>query len=69
MSKVYNIENQVILRVPSEISKRINDSIKNEDSKNRDFIELIPFYENLNDSDSLKFQYYTHLLPLILLNA
>ena len=33
MSQVYNIENQVILRVPSEIAKRINDSIKKEDSK------------------------------------
>ena len=58
MSKVYEVENQLILRIPPEIAKRINDSMNKEDSKDPDCVELIPFYENPNDSDSLKFQYW-----------
>jgi len=56
MSKVYDVENQLILRVPPEIAKKINESMAKIDNKETDFFEMIPFYEN-SESDSLKFQF------------
>lgn len=53
MSKVYESENQLILRVPIEIARKINESI--ERGKDPDFIELIPLTEK-DDTEPMKFK-------------
>jgi len=58
MSKIYETENQLILRVPPEVAKKINESMnKMDDKQESDFLELIPYYENPQDQDTLKFQF------------
>jgi len=43
MSKVYDVENQLILRVPPEIAKKINESMAKIDNKETDFFRNDPF--------------------------
>jgi len=65
MSKIYNTENQVILRLPLEIARKVNSVIeKNEQPPEgaekvqnpEDFLELIP-YSDKDGSESQRFQY------------
>lgn len=56
MSKIFDYENQFILRVPESIADKLNKIIDNEDQK-QNFLDLIPYVENDETGDCLKFKY------------
>jgi hypothetical protein len=58
MSKVYEVENQVILRVPPEIAMKINNTIsKGPQKAGEDMLELIPYPEkDENEKEPMRFQ-------------
>jgi len=50
MSKIYQIENQVILRLPLDIARKVNQVMEQKDdtegaNKNLEAIELLPYPE------------------------
>ena len=60
MSKIYNVENQLILRVPEEVGKQINQIFesKAEEEKKEHEVELTPMYERDKDgTEQLKFDF------------
>jgi hypothetical protein len=58
MSKVYEVENQVILRVPPEIAKKINETMaKGPQRPGEDMLELYPYPEkDENEKEPMRFQ-------------